>query len=138
MVAFAAFYFAENAACFAEAFRQAMLRRGVPRCLYCDNGATYRTHHLPVVCATLNVTLIHRFLQDAAQIRPAPDDLDALMRMKLARKVGMDRTVQLQGRLYEAPDGYAGETVTVLFDPFDPTRPVSMCRKGETTARRDS
>jgi transposase InsO family protein len=197
MVPFAAFYFAENAACFAEAFRQAMLRRGVPRRLYCDNGATYRTHHLSVVCATLNVALIHsrphqprgrgkierffrtvrstflphvtdamltdlgalnrvfwawleaeyhhtphggldgqtpidRFLQDAALIRPAPENLDALMRMKLARKVGRDRTVQLQGRLYEAPDGYAGETVTVLFDPFDPARPVSMCRKGET------
>lgn len=198
MVPFAAFYLAENAACFAEAFKQAMLRRGVPRRLYCDNGATYRTHHLQVVCATLNVALIHsrphqprgrgkierffrtvratfmphvtpamltdlaalnrvfwawleaeyhhtphgglddqtpldRFLQDHALVRPAPDNLDALLRMKVVRKVGRDRTVQLAGRVYEAPDGYAGETVTVLFDLFDPARPVHMCRKNETT-----
>ncbi len=36
MVPFAGFYGAENAACFQEAFKQGLLRRGVPRRLYCD------------------------------------------------------------------------------------------------------
>lgn len=200
MVPFAAFYLAENAACFQDALRQALLRRGLPRRLYCDNGATFRTHHLQVICATLNISLIHsrphrprgrgkierffrhvrtaflphltqeilgdlaalnrvfwawleaeyhqtphgglngqtpldRFLDDQALIRPAPEQLELWLRMNVARRVGRDRVVHLDGRLYEAPDGYAGETVDVLYDPYDPGRPVHFRRKGETTER---
>ncbi len=198
VVPYAAFYGAENAACFQDAFKQAMLRRGVPRRLYCDNGATFRTHHLQVICATLNVALIHsrphqprgrgkierffrhvrtaflphvtpemlsglatlnrvfwawleaeyhqtphgglggrtpldRFCDDAALVRAAPDELERLMRMRVVRRVARDRTVRVDGRLYEAPDGYAGESVEVLFDPYDPARPVHMRRQGEVT-----
>ncbi len=197
MVPFAAFYLAENAACFQDALKQALLRRGLPRRLYCDNGATFRTHHLQVICATLNISLIHsrphkprgrgkierffrhvrtaflphltpeilsdlgalnrvfwawleaeyhqtphgglagqtpldRFLDDQALIRPAPEKLEMWLRMSVPRRVGRDRTVHLDGRLYEAPDGYAGETVDVLYDPYDPARPVHFRRKGET------
>lgn len=198
MVPFAAFYASENAACFQDALKQALLRRGVPRRLYCDNGSTYRTHHLEVICATLAIVLVHsrphhprgrgkierffrtvrsaflphvtpemltnlgalnrvfwawleaeyhhtvhggldgktpldRFLEDHALTRAAPDDLDALVRMRVQRKVGRDRTVRLGGRLYEAPDGFAGETVEVRYDPYDPARPVHLVRKGDTT-----
>jgi putative transposase len=200
MVPFAAFYLAENAACFQDALKQALLRRGLPRRLYCDNGATFRTHHLQVICATLNISLIHsrphrprgrgkierffrhvrtaflphltqeilsdlaelnrvfwawleaeyhqtphgglngqtpldRFLDDQALIRPAPEQLELWLRMSVARRVGRDRTVHLDGRLYEAPDGYAGETVDVLYDPYDPGRPVHFRRKGEMAER---
>jgi hypothetical protein len=55
--------------------------------------------------------------------------------MSVARRVGRDRVVHLDGRLYEAPDGYAGETVEVLYDPYDPARPVHFRRKGETAER---
>jgi len=82
---------------------------------------------------TLGGTPLDRFVQDEVLVRPAPDDLDALMRMRLPRKVARDRTIHVQGRVYEAPDGYAGETVTVLFDPYDPFRPAHMLRKGEAT-----
>ena len=198
MAPFGAFYASENAACFQDALKQALLRRGVPRRLYCDNGSTYRTHHLEVICATLNIILVHsrphhprgrgkverffrtvrsaflphvtpemltdlgalnrvfwawleaeyhhtvhggldgktpldRFLEDRALTRPAPEDLDALMRMRVNRKVGRDRTVRLDRRLYESPDGFAGETVEVRYDPYDPARPVHLVRKGETT-----
>jgi putative transposase len=200
MVPFAAFYLAENAACFQDALKQALLRRGLPRRLYCDNGATFRTHHLQVICATLNISLIHsrphrprgrgkierffrhvrtafvphltaeilsdlaelnrvfwawleaeyhqtphggldgqapldRFLEDQALIRPAPEQLELWLRMSVGRRVGRDRIVHLDGRLYEAPDGYAGETVEVLYDPYDPGRPVHFRRKGETAER---
>ncbi|MBU0610405.1 MAG: DDE-type integrase/transposase/recombinase [Armatimonadetes bacterium] len=193
MVTFSAFYPSENAACFTEALKQGLLRRGVPRRLYVDNGSAYRTQHLQVVCATLNVALVHsrpymprgrgkierffrtvrstflphlttehlssiaslnrawwawieaeyhhtphrgldgatpldRFLADQALVRPAPEDLDRLMRMKARRKVARDRTIRLDGRLYEAPDGFVGETVTVLYDPYDPARPVHLMR----------
>lgn len=197
MAPFAGFYGAENAACFQEALKQALLRRGLPHRLYCDNGATFRTHHLQVICATLNIALIHsrphrprgrgkierffrhvrsaflphvtgeqlanldslnrvfwawlefeyhqtphgglhdqtpleRFLKDEARIRPAPESLEALMRMKVVRRVGRDRVIHLDGRLYEAPDGFAGEAVEVLYDPYDITRPAHFRRKGET------
>lgn len=197
MAPFSAFYPAENAACFQDALKQAMLRRGIPRRLYTDNGSTFRTHHLEIACATLNVALIHsrphhprgrgkierffrhvrssflphlnpamladfaslnrvwwswvegeyhqtphsgldgltpldRFLADQALLRPAPDDLDDLMRMKVSRCVAKDRTLRLDGRVYEAPDGFAGETVDVLYDPYDPTRPVHLRRPRET------
>ncbi|HEY0557745.1 MAG TPA: DDE-type integrase/transposase/recombinase [Thermoanaerobaculia bacterium] len=200
MVPFAAFYLVENAACFQDALKQALLRRGLPRRLYCDNGATFRTHHLQVICATLNISLVHsrphkprgrgkierffrhvrtafmphltqeilsdlaslnrvfwawleaeyhqtphgglegqtpldRFLDDQALVRPAPEQLELWLRMSVARRVGKDRVVHLDGRLYEAPDGYAGETVEVLYDPYDPGRPVHFRRKGETVER---
>ena len=196
MVPYAAFYLAENAACFQDAFKQALLRRGVVRCLYVDNGATFKTHHLQVICATLNISLVHsrphrprgrgkierffrhvrtaflphvtaamlsdvgslnrvlwawveaeyhhtpkrgldgktpleRFLVDEALVRPAPDNLEALMRMKVPRKVARDRTVRLAGLVYEAPDGWAEETVEVLYDPYDPLRPVHAKRRGQ-------
>jgi transposase InsO family protein len=201
MVPYAAFYLAENAACFQHAFQQALLRRGVTRILYVDNGATFKTHHLQVICATLNISLVHsrpyrprgrgkierffrhvrtaflphvtaamlgdltslnrvfwawleaeyhhtpkrslegktpleRFLVDEALVRPAPDCLEALMRMKVARRVGRDRTVHLAGLLYEAPDGWAEQTVEVLYDPYDPLRPVHAKRRGEDTEVR--
>jgi transposase InsO family protein len=200
MAPYGAFYESESAACFAEGFKQGMLRRGIPRRLYVDNGSAFRTHHLQVVCATLNVALIHsrphrprgrgkierffrtvrtaflphldatmladlaslnrvfwawleaeyhqtphggldgqtpleRFLADQALIRPAPDDLEALLRMKVVRVVGRDRTVRLDGRVFEAPDGLSGERVEVLFDPFDPRRPVSFRLPGEKEER---
>ncbi len=199
IVPFAAFYGSENAACFTDCLKQAMLRRGVPRRLYCDNGAPYRTQHLQVVCATLNVALIHsrphqprgrgkierffrhvrsaflphvtaemlgdlgalnrmlwawvegeyhqtahrgiagktpvdRFLEDQDHIRPAPEDLERLLRMSCTRRVGRDRTVRLQGRLYETPDGWAGERVQVFYDPYDPTAAVSFRAAGNRDA----
>jgi putative transposase len=201
MVPFAGFYLAENAACFQDALKQALLRRGLPRRLYTDNGATFRTHHLEVICATLNISLIHsrphkprgrgkierffrhvrtaflphltddslgdvaslnrlfwawlegeyhqtphrgldgatpldRFLQDQALVRQAPSQLDIWLRMKVTRRVGRDRTVRLDGRLYETPDGYAGETVEVLYDPYDPARPIHFRRRGDNSETR--
>ncbi len=201
LVPFAAFYRAESSACFQDALKQALLRRGIPQRLYCDNGALYRSHHLHVICATLGISLIHsrpyqprgrgkierffrhvrsafmphlseahlvdlaalnrvfwawleaeyhqtphrglqsrapleRFLDDSLRLRPAPEDLELLMRMKVTRRVARDRTVRLDGRHFEAPDGFAGETVEVLYDPYDPTRPVHLRRPGESEEHR--
>ncbi len=56
--------------------------------------------------------------------------------MKRIRRVGRDRTVRVDGRLYEAPDGFAGEKVEVLYDPYDPQQPVHFRRRGETEEHR--
>src|SRR5437660_4620979 len=38
--------------------------------------------------------------------------------------VPMDETLKEKIALFRYPDGYAGETVDVLYDPYDPARPV--------------
>ena len=59
VVPFAAFALAENTAAFLPILEQAIRRRGLPKRLYVDNGAVYRSHHLELVCAKLGITLIH-------------------------------------------------------------------------------
>jgi putative transposase len=53
------FYPSEGLACFLDAFEKSLLKRGLPRKLYTDNGAAYRSHHLEQVCASLGIALIH-------------------------------------------------------------------------------
>lgn len=59
VVPFAAFALAENTAAFLPVLKQAILRRGIPKRLYVDNGAAFRSQHLQLVCARLGITLIH-------------------------------------------------------------------------------
>jgi transposase InsO family protein len=59
VVPFAAFALSENTAAFLPVLEQAIRRRGLPKRLYVDNGAVYRSHHLELVCAKLGITLIH-------------------------------------------------------------------------------
>ncbi len=59
VVPYAAFALSENTAAFLPVLQQAILRRGVPKRLYVDNGAVYRSNHLSLVCAKLGTTLIH-------------------------------------------------------------------------------
>jgi len=53
------FYLAESLICFNQAFEQALLVRGLPRKLYVDNGAAYRSKQLEFTCASLGIALIH-------------------------------------------------------------------------------
>jgi transposase InsO family protein len=66
VVPYAAFALSENTAAFLPVFKQAVLRRGVPKRLFVDNGAAYRSQHLSLVCAKLGVVLIHARPYDAA------------------------------------------------------------------------
>jgi transposase InsO family protein len=53
------FYPSESLKCFTNAFEQALLKRGLPRKLYVDNGAAYRSRQLEYICANLGIALIH-------------------------------------------------------------------------------
>ena len=55
----AAFTRSETVAAFLPVLERAVRRRGLPKRLYVDNGAAYRSRHLALVCAKLGVTLIH-------------------------------------------------------------------------------
>ena len=59
VVPHAAFITSESIESFLPVFRQALLKRGTPQRLYCDNGSQFRSKHLEVVCAQLGISLIH-------------------------------------------------------------------------------
>src|ERR1051326_217328 len=53
------FYPSERTECFLDCLRQAIQARGLPDKLYTDNGASFRSQHLQIVCANLGIKLIH-------------------------------------------------------------------------------
>ncbi len=53
------FYLSEQLKPFLEAFRCALKFRGMPRKLYVDNGAAYRSRHLERICGSLGIALVH-------------------------------------------------------------------------------
>lgn len=55
----AEFYASERLDSWLDAFRHALLTRGLPRKLYVDNGAAFRSRHLERICASLGIALIH-------------------------------------------------------------------------------
>ena len=59
VIPYGAFGFSANAAAFLRVFREAVLRRGIPRRLYVDQGACFRSQQLALVCAKLGTALIH-------------------------------------------------------------------------------
>jgi transposase InsO family protein len=55
----AEFYTTERLHSYLDALRQALLKRGLPRKLYVDNGPAFRSRHLEEICASLGIALIH-------------------------------------------------------------------------------
>lgn len=59
LVPHAQYYATEKLSDFLDTFRQGLARRGVPEKLYTDRGKIFTSQHLRIVCANLNVRLIH-------------------------------------------------------------------------------
>ena len=59
LICHAQFYLSENLDCYLDALRQALLTRGLPRKLYVDNGAAFRSFHLHQITASLGIALVH-------------------------------------------------------------------------------
>jgi transposase InsO family protein len=196
LVPYAAFALNENTASYLPVLEQALLRRGVPKRLYVDNGSVFRTHHLAVVCARLGITLIHarpyqpqgkgkqerffrtarmrflagiapesltslaalnqafwawvegeyhraphrgldgecpqdRWAERSGDVRTAPSGLGDLFLFEQKRKVHKDRTVSLDGVMYEVGAELVGETVLLRYDPQRKGKPVQVWRNGK-------
>ncbi len=58
VVPYAQFAFSETARDFLTVFRQAVERRGIPQRLYVDNGSTFRSRQLDLVCAKLGTAIL--------------------------------------------------------------------------------
>ena len=90
-------------------------------------------HHAPhrALGAT---TPLEQWAQTGEAVRfPEPDlDLDDLFLFEAQRKVQKDRTVSLNGVLYEVDAALVGEKVNLRFDPgAAPERPVQVCHQGK-------
>jgi len=186
----AEFYLSEQLDSWLDAFRKALLTRGVPRKLYVDNGAAFRSRHLERICASLGIALVHtppytpqgrgkierlfrtvraqflpyflggtltelnialdlwireeyhqrrhsstgqtpftRFADHVELIRAAPADLEDHFRKEVRRRVTKDRTVSIDGRLFEAPTKFIGEQLSLLYHQHKPDR-VEIIYKG--------
>jgi transposase InsO family protein len=192
LILHAQFYPSEQLEVYLDALRQALLTRGLPRKLYVDNGAAFRSLHLKEIAASLGIALVHsppyqpqgrgkverwfrtvrteflpgfrgqsltelnqaldlwirevyhrrahrgtgeeplrRFASNTECLRPAPRDLEDHFRKSARRRVAKDRTVALNGQIYEAPVELVGAHVTLLYHPHDPSR-VECRREGRT------
>jgi len=174
------FYLSETTVSYLDAFKNALLKRGLPRKLYVDNGAAFRSKHLQYITASLNIALIHarpykpqgkgkierwfktvrscflstfngktlnelndaldvwvnetyhqkkhsstgqtpfeRFTSEMECLRAAPENLKDHFRTVSRRKVAKDRTITLNGKLYEAPVALIGKQVELLYHNED-------------------
>jgi len=59
LIPHAEFYFSEALESYIKCFEDALSKRGLPRKLYVDNGAAFRSNHLEYITASLNISLIH-------------------------------------------------------------------------------
>jgi len=80
-----------------------------------------KEYHLRVHSSTGKQPL-QRYLDHIELIRPAPKNLIDYFRNTVLRKVDKDRTVSLDGRLYEAPLGLIGKTVQLKYHNSEPER----------------
>lgn len=202
IVPFATFALSENTSAFLPVLEQAMLRRGIPKRLYVDNGAAFRSHHLALVCARLGVTLIHakpykpqgkgkqerwfrtvrsRFLPtlkeaDLASLETlnrrfwtwvegeyhqtphhgldgqtpferwamhsqdvrmpsSNESLRELFLFEQKRRVHNDRTVSLDGTLYEVDASLVGQTVLLKYQPDCQKQGIEVWHQGRRIER---
>ena len=55
----AEFFFTQDFSVLRKTFKEAVLKRGLPKITYSDNGKIYRCGQFIMVCATLGSSLIH-------------------------------------------------------------------------------
>ncbi len=77
---------------------------------YVENVYHTRIH------GTTGQTPLARYLKDGQNLRRVPDDLVEYFRKKEIRLVNKDRTVKLDGLLFEAPVGLVGQKVTLRYE----------------------
>lgn len=82
-------------------------------------------------------TPLDRWAMSAGQVRlPGSLDLDALFLFETKRRVQRDRTVSLNGTLFEVDAALVNHTVTLRFDPgAPPARGVEVWHEGKFVSR---
>jgi len=182
----AQFFFEENVSKLLIVLKKALLRRGIPKRIFTDNGKIFCSLHLRMICASLGIILSHarpysaaskgkiervfrtirtqflevldlkeilslddlnekfaayvdstynlrphssldnlaplsRYLQDKDYLRfvCAKDNLEEIFLSEAVRKVNNDATIALNNCIFEVPQNFIGQSVTVRFNPED-------------------
>jgi transposase InsO family protein len=184
LIVYGRFYLSETLSSYLDALENALATRGLPRKLYVDNGAAFRSKHLEYVSASLAIHLIHskpykpqgrgkierwfktvrlcflsrctattldqlneafnrwlnedyhqrkhrstgqtpfeRFTSQMHCLRSSPENLKDYFRKVARRTVAKDRTITVNGRLYEAPVALIKKRVELLYHE---SRPESL------------
>lgn len=193
LIPYGAFFLSESLKAFLEALEKAFLSRGLPRKLYVDNGAAFRSKHLEHILASLGIALVHsrpyipegrgkierffrtvrqeflcttlrihsladlndafdswirttyhtrkhgttgetpfaRFTAQMTCMRTAPESLKDHFRKTEMRRIANDRTLTLNGQLYEGPVALIGKRVDVLYHVQEPER-IEIVFQGKT------
>lgn len=79
-------------------------------------------HYNVTVHSSTRQTPLNRYLKHAHLLREAPKDLNDYFRLRTTRKVDRDRTVSLNGMIYEAPIPLIDKTITLLYHEGDSAR----------------
>ncbi|MDN5301678.1 MAG: putative transposase [Thermoanaerobacteraceae bacterium] len=66
VVPFAQFFFSEKFDSLKAVFKEALIRRGIPKIVYVDKGKIYRSDVFHIACASLGIALTHTQPYDAA------------------------------------------------------------------------
>jgi len=61
----ARFSFTENTEDLMKVFEEALVRRGIPKLIYADNGKIFRSDQFHLACASLGISLVHAKVGDA-------------------------------------------------------------------------
>lgn len=80
------------------------------------------SHYHQTIHSTTGQKPLERFLKHLHLLRAAGPNLADAFRWRIQRKVASDRTISLAGRLFEAPVGLIGKTVTLLWYPSQQDR----------------
>lgn len=96
LVVHAEFYFEQHLRSLKDCLKQAMLKRGVPRRFYFDNGKIFRSRLLLALCARLGIQLLHTRPYQP-QGRAKLERWFLTVRRGFLRRVDLDRCGGLEG-----------------------------------------
>ncbi|MDK2894344.1 MAG: putative transposase [Moorella sp. (in: firmicutes)] len=183
------FFLAENAQNLQSVLKKAILKRGIPKRIFSDNGKIFDSLQLRLTCAHLGIILSHarpyspaskgkierafrtirmqfiasldlgevhsleelnaaflayaestynlrphaslqglspmeRYLEDKDKLRfvASPESLEQVFLHEVTRKVKKDATIALNKQVYEVPQALIGRSITVRYDPDDPSK----------------
>ncbi|MCK9477818.1 MAG: DDE-type integrase/transposase/recombinase [Candidatus Muirbacterium halophilum] len=184
IITHAQFYFKENIVCFLNCLKQAFIKRGIPRKLYTDNGACFKSARLEYTTASVGCAVLHakpyspegkgkierwfktvrtmfipfvkninsidelnkqlnnwinntyhtnkhssintapikKYTKNIHLIRSAPKNIDDYFRIRIRRKVFKDRSLTINGKLFEAPVSLIGKAVNLYYLEDDTDR----------------
>jgi transposase InsO family protein len=94
LVTFAGFFITQDIISLRESFREAVLRRGVPKILYTDNGKIYRSQAFAYLCAGIGVTLLHHAVR-AAHSKGKIERFFRTVRMRFMSRLAKEDTGSL-------------------------------------------